>query len=80
MPEVLKQVKKIKDPWPNVDAASGSLLYHYGMTEFSFYTVMFSIARAIGIATQSVVARAMGFPITRPKSLPTEDFAKLVKK
>lgn len=80
VPEVLKQVKKIKDPWPNVDAASGSLLYHYGMTEFSFYTVMFSIARAIGIATQSVVARAMGFPITRPKSLPTEDFAKLVKK
>ena len=24
VPEVLKQVQKIKDPWPNVDAASGA--------------------------------------------------------
>lgn len=80
VPEVLKQVKKIKDPWPNVDAASGSLLYHYGLKEVSFYTVMFSIARAIGIAAQAVIARAMGYPITRPKSLPTEKYMTLVKK
>ncbi len=78
VPKVLMQVKKIKDPWPNVDAGSGALLYHYGLTEFSFYTVLFSMSRAIGIASQAVVARAYGLPITRPKSLPTEKFKELV--
>lgn len=80
VPEVLKTVKKIKDPWPNVDAASGALLYHYGMKEVNFFTVMFSIARAMGIAAQSVVSRAMGAPIIRPKSLPTGEFRKIVNK
>ena len=42
VPDVLKQVQKIKDPWPNVDAGSGSLLYHYGLTEFPYYTVLFA--------------------------------------
>lgn len=79
VPNVLKQVQKIKDPWPNVDAASGSLLYHYGLTEFSFYTVLFSISRALGICSQAVVARAMGYPITRPKSLTTASYRKLVE-
>ncbi|OGU42462.1 MAG: hypothetical protein A2X61_02570 [Ignavibacteria bacterium GWB2_35_12] len=78
VPKVLSQVQKIKDPWPNVDAGSGGLLYHYGLTEFSYYTVLFSISRALGICSQGVVARAMGYPITRPKSLPTAAFKKLV--
>jgi len=78
VPEVLKQVKKIKDPWPNVDAGSGALLYHFGMQEFSYYTVLFSISRALGICAQSIVARAMGFPITRPKSLTTASYKKLL--
>ena len=78
VPEVLKQIKKIKDPWPNVDAGSGALLYHYGMTEFSFYTVLFSISRAMGICAQGVVSRAMGYPITRPKSLPLEKYKQIV--
>jgi len=69
VPDVLKQVQKIKDPWPNVDAASGSILYHYGLTEFPYYTVLFSISRAIGIAAQQVIARAVGVPIMRPKSV-----------
>jgi citrate synthase len=71
VPEVLKQVQKIKDPWPNVDAGSGALLYHYGLKEFDYYTVLFSVSRALGITAQSVVARAMGLPITRPKSVTT---------
>jgi citrate synthase len=71
VPEVLKQVQKIKDPWPNVDAGSGGLLYHYGLKEFDYYTVLFSVSRALGITSQSVVARAMGLPITRPKSVTT---------
>lgn len=79
VPKVLAQVQKIKDPWPNVDAGSGGLLYHYGMTEFSYYTVLFSISRALGICAQGVVARAMGYPITRPKSLPTAAYKKLVE-
>lgn len=80
VPSVLSQVKKIKDPWPNVDAASGSLLYHYGVTELSFYTVMFAVSRAIGICSQAVVNRAYGLPIIRPKSLPVQKFKDLVEK
>jgi len=71
VPEVLKEVQKIKDPWPNVDAGSGALLYHYGMTEFPYYTVLFSISRAMGICSQAVIARGLGLPITRPKSVTT---------
>jgi citrate synthase len=72
VPEVLKQVQKIKDPWPNVDAGSGALLYHFGLTEFPYYTVLFSVSRALGVCAQAVVARAMGWPIERPKSVTTK--------
>jgi citrate synthase len=80
VPGVLSQVQKIKDPWPNVDAGSGALLYHYGLTEFDYYTVLFSVSRALGIASQAVVARAMGLPITRPKSVTTEWVKKFASK
>lgn len=33
-PDVLKEHGKTKNPYPNVDAASGCVLYHYGLTEF----------------------------------------------
>jgi citrate synthase len=72
VPDILKTIQKIKDPWPNVDAGSGALLYHYGMTEFAYYTVLFSVSRALGVCAQAVVARAMGLPITRPKSVTTK--------
>ena len=71
VPNVLKEVQKIKDPWPNVDAGSGALLYHYGLTEFSYYTVLFAVSRALGVCAQAVMARGLGLPITRPKSVPT---------
>jgi citrate synthase len=71
VPEVLKKVQKIKDPWPNVDAGSGSLLYHYGLKEFDYYTVLFSVSRAMGMCSQLVVSRAWGEPIERPKSVTT---------
>lgn len=80
VPEVLKQVKKIKDPWPNVDAGSGALLYKYGLTEFPYYTVLFSVSRAMGICSQGVIARALGQPIVRPKSSTTEWLKAYVKK
>lgn len=79
VPEVLKTIQKIKDPWPNVDAASGCLLYHFGMTEFSYYTVLFSVSRAMGMCSQLVVSRAWGEPIERPKSQPTKWIKNKVK-
>jgi citrate synthase len=78
VPDILKRAHKIKDPWPNVDAASGSLLHHYGMTEFPFYTVLFSISRGIGICAQQIVHRAMGSPIVRPKSMTVEELEKAI--
>jgi len=72
VPDVLKEQGKAKDPWPNVDAASGSLLYHFGMKEFSYYTVLFSVSRAMGMLSQLVVNRALGIPIERPKSVTTK--------
>ena len=72
VPSVLKEHGKAKNPWPNVDAASGSLLYFYGLKEFNYYTVLFSISRAMGIIAQMVINRAMGIPIMRPKSITTE--------
>jgi len=87
VPEVLKEfseerVKAGKAPianiWPNVDAGSGSLLYHYGLTEFPYYTVLFSVSRTMGMASQLIWNRAVGTPITRPKSVSMEWLAKNV--
>ncbi len=55
--------------WPNVDAGSGALLYHFGMTEFQYYTVLFSVSRAMGMMSQLIWNRAVGTAITRPKSI-----------
>ena len=71
-PGVLTEQGKAKNPWPNVDAASGSLLYYYGLKEFNFYTVLFSISRTMGMIAQMVWERALGIPITRPKSVTTD--------
>ncbi|HCN05583.1 MAG TPA: citrate (Si)-synthase [Bacteroidetes bacterium] len=75
VPDVLLAHGKAKNPWPNVDAYSGSLLYAYGMTEFDFYTVMFGVSRAIGLCAQMVVNRMMASPIVRPKSLTLDELA-----
>ncbi len=71
-PKVLQEHGKAKNPWPNVDAGSGALLYHYGLKEFPYYTVLFSVSRAMGMLSQLVINRALGTPITRPKSVSTE--------
>ncbi len=72
IPGVLKEHGKAKDPWPNVDAASGCLLYHFGLTEFEYYTVLFGVSRALGMCSQLIVSRALGEAIERPKSVTTE--------
>ncbi|SYZ74103.1 Citrate synthase [Candidatus Zixiibacteriota bacterium] len=71
VPKVLAEQGKVKDPWPNVDAGSGALLYHFGLTEFPYYTVLFAVSRAMGMLSQLVINRAVGTAITRPKSVST---------
>jgi len=78
-PDVLKEHGKTKNPYPNVDAASGCVLYHYGVTQFKYYTVIFGVSRALGALTQLVWARALGLPIERPKSLSMDAIEKLIK-
>lgn len=80
VPKVLKEQGKAKDPWPNVDAISGTLQFHYGVTEFDFYTVMFGVSRLLGVSANAVWARALGQPIERPKSLTTPMLEEVAKK
>ncbi|KAK6352655.1 citrate (Si)-synthase [Orbilia blumenaviensis] len=77
-PVVLTEHGKTKNPYPNVDAHSGVLLQYYGLTESSFYTVLFGVSRALGVLPQLIIDRAVGMPIERPKSFSTEHYAKLV--
>ncbi len=69
VPEALKALGKVKNPWPNVDAHSGALLIHYGMKEHSFYTVLFGVSRALGVLSSLCWSRALGMAIERPKSV-----------
>ena len=71
VPNVLREQGKAKDPWPNVDADSGSLLYYYGLKEFDYYTVLFGVSRGMGVLSQLVISRAIGSAIVRPKSVTT---------
>ncbi len=78
VPGVLKAQGKAKNPWPNVDAISGTLQYYYGVREFDFYTVLFGVGRALGVTANMVWARALGQPIERPKSLTTAMLEEIV--
>ncbi|MEE4284515.1 MAG: citrate (Si)-synthase [Mariniphaga sp.] len=74
VPPILSNIGKIKNPWPNVDAFSGSLLYHYGIKEYTFYTVLFGVSRALGVLASLTNDRVYGLPIERPTSHPLEWF------
>lgn len=76
VPPILQSLGKIKNPWPNVDAHSGSLLVHFGMKEYEYYTVLFGVSRALGVLASLCWDRALGFALERPKSVTTD----LVKK
>jgi citrate synthase len=78
-PDILLKQGKAKNPWPNVDAHSGCLLYHYGVTEWDFYTVFFGVSRAIGVLAQLCWSRALGWPIERPKSATTDWIENFIK-
>ncbi len=71
-PVVLAENPKVSNPYPNVDAVSGSVLCAAGFAYPEYFTVLFGLSRAIGIATQIVYERCLarggkGTPIVRPK-------------
>lgn len=72
VPPILVEQGKAKNPWPNVDAHSGVCQWFYGVREYDFYTVLFGIGRAMGVLTNIVWDRALGYPLERPKSLTTD--------
>lgn len=75
VPPILQGLGKVKNPWPNVDAHSGAILVHYGLKEYSYYTVLFGVSRALGVLAALCWSRALGFPLERPKSV-TLDFVR----
>jgi len=77
-PNVLLEHGKAKNPWPNVDAHSGVLLWHYGMKEMNYYTVLFGVSRGLGVLASLIWDRALGLPLERPKSMSTDGLMKLV--
>jgi len=78
VPPILKGLGKVKNPWPNVDAHSGAILVHYGLKEYSYYTVLFGVSRALGVLAALCWSRALGFPLERPKSMTSEWAKKLI--
>ncbi len=80
VPPILVEQGKAKNPWPNVDAHSGIIQYHYGIKEYDFYTVLFGIGRAFGVCANIIWDRALGYPIERPKSLTTDMIEQMVAK
>lgn len=72
VPPILQGLGKVKNPWPNVDAHSGAILVHYGLKEYSFYTVLFGVSRAMGVLASTCWSRALGMPLERPKSVNLE--------
>ena len=77
VPDILVEQGKAKNPWPNVDAHSGVIQWHYGVKEYDFYTVMFGVSRAIGVLSNLVWDRAIGQALERPKSLTTDMLEKI---
>ncbi len=72
--KVLSENPKIADPHPNVDAVSGTMLTAAGFGYPEYYTILFGLARSVGIAIQIVYERCearggKGTPIIRPKYL-----------
>ncbi len=77
VPQILVEQGKAKNPWPNVDAHSGVLQWHYGVRAYDFYTVMFGVGRAIGVLSNLIWDRAVGQALERPKSLSTDMLEKI---
>lgn len=73
-PKVLKKNPKVANPYPNIDAISGAVLAAAGFDYPEYFTVLFGLARTVGIAIQIVYERlnareGKGTPIVRPRYL-----------
>jgi citrate synthase len=73
-PKVLKEASHATDPYPNVDAVSGTMLSAAGFAYPEYFTLLFGLSRCVGIAIQIVYERleargGKGTPIIRPKYL-----------
>jgi citrate synthase len=79
VPPILEEQGKAKNPWPNVDAQSGVIQWYYGVKEYEFYTVLFGIGRALGVVSNIIWDRALGYPIERPKSVTTKMLGDLAR-
>jgi citrate synthase len=77
-PKILGTLGKVSNPWPNVDAHSGSIMVHYGMNEYNYYTVLFAVSRALGVMASTCWSRILNLPLERPKSLTYEWIKKWV--
>jgi len=69
--KVLKENPKISDPYPNIDAITGSMLMAAGFPYPNYYAVLFGLSRCVGVAIQIVYERleardGKGTPIIRP--------------
>jgi citrate synthase len=78
-PQVLREHSKVKNPYPNIDAVSGSLQYHCGVHEFDFYPVLFGVGRVLGLTANLVWARALQVPLERPQSITLDMVEKKVR-
>ncbi|MCF6169477.1 MAG: citrate (Si)-synthase [Bacteroidales bacterium] len=78
VPDILREQGKAKNPWPNVDAHSGVIQWYYGLTQYDYYTVLFSIGRALGVLSNIIWDRALGYPLERPKSITTDMLEQIV--
>ena len=77
VPSVLSENPKIQNPYPNVDAATGTLLQACGLKDPEYYTVLFGWSRVVGITAQIIDERTVarsgkGAPIYRPKYVPVD--------
>lgn len=71
---VLKENPKISDPYPNIDAITGSMLVAAGFNYPEYFTILFGLSRCVGISIQIVYERleargGKGTPIIRPNYL-----------
>jgi len=79
IPQVLQATGKVRNPWPNVDALSGTCMQYYGLDQENYYTVIFAVSRSLGCMANMVWSRVMGLPIERPKSMTLDSLEEATK-
>jgi citrate synthase len=60
-----------------VKRKNADVLSHYSLDQMQFYTVLFGVSRAFGVAAQLIWDRALGAPLERPKSYSSEAIKKM---